>query len=64
MPDQTAKIEAANSFREPESQLSSGRQQDKRRPRPKPPLTTEDAASLSTGEIVDEQDNHELDTVA
>jgi hypothetical protein len=64
MADQTTRIEAANSFHEPESQLPSGRQKGKSRPRPKPLGTREDAAAVLGAGEVDEQDNHELDTVA
>lgn len=67
MAEPTSRIEAANSFREPEGQPGSGRNREKARPRVKPVRIAAEPADLpesAESDEVDDRDQHQLDTLA
>jgi hypothetical protein len=59
MAESTARIESIHSRREPEPQTPRSLKREKARPKPTPVSTPEEAPAE-----VDEQEKHELDTLA
>jgi hypothetical protein len=62
MAEPTSRIERSSSYRDPEAQPQRGRPKHNARPKPAPPLEPELADQPSAG--AEEQEKHELDTLA